>query len=96
MSRPRLLPGRDYYCGWCAGHGVVPCDYCVEGSAPGGYRCPVCRTRDGRVQCPECEGDPVRVPAPDWLPAPDTPRPPVSSRGDWRETECRGPGEADA
>lgn len=58
-----LVEGRDYYCGTCAGHGVVPCDFCVEGDTVDG-RCGECRTADGRVVCPECHGGAVPVQPP--------------------------------
>jgi hypothetical protein len=53
---PVLLEGRDYYCGTCAGHRTVACDYCVDG-------CPECKGA-GHVRCPQCKGGTVPVPPP--------------------------------
>lgn len=55
-GKPPLIEGRDYYCGTCAGHRLVPCQYCYEG-------CPECKGR-GEVKCPECKAGEVPVPPP--------------------------------
>jgi hypothetical protein len=56
---PALLADRDYYCGWCAGHKVRPCEYCMDG-------CPEC-LGVGEVACPDCNGGGVPIQPPEYL-----------------------------
>lgn len=62
-----LVEGRDYYCGTCAGHHVVACEYCVWGEAPGPrgrpVRCDDC-AGTGLARCPQCQGGDKPVPPP--------------------------------
>lgn len=55
---PRLVEGRDYFCGGCAGRERVYCPYCIEGCRHcfGGY-----------VKCPTCKGGEVAQPPPEWV-----------------------------
>lgn len=56
---PRLKEGRDYYCGWCAGHGTVSCPDCIGG-------CRECGG-SGTVRCESCKGGTVPLQPPDWV-----------------------------
>lgn len=60
--KPKASPlqeGRDFYCGGCAGHRVIPCEYCMDG-------CRAC-LGVGQVACPACNGGAVPSPPPDYL-----------------------------
>lgn len=56
---PRLIEGRDFVCGWCAGRRVRACDFCMDG-------CPMCKGV-GEVMCPSCQGGAIPLLPPDWL-----------------------------
>jgi hypothetical protein len=56
-----LVEGQHYYCGTCVGHGVVWCDYCVEGNTAEG---PCQECTGGQVVCPQCKGGTKPVPPP--------------------------------